>query len=107
MIYGLDAAYPPSLAQARSQYRLGWRFHAGYIGGPRATNAWSNADFGRLASVGFSFLPIYVAATYPWDDTSGLDWQMGFDAGVEADGKMGECGFNETQICVLDAEYGD
>lgn len=107
MNYGLDAAYPPTLSQARQQFKLGWRFYGGYLGGPRAVHGWSNADFGRLASAGFVFLPIYVGATAPYDVVSRLTWDRGFQDGLEADDLMGRCGFNEFQIAVLDAEYGD
>lgn len=107
LIYGLDAAYPPSLSQAKRQYQLGWRAYGGYLGGPRATHAWTNNDFARLASAGFVFLPIYVGATAPYDDVTQLTWDRGFADGLDTDGLLGECGFNEQQIAVLDAEYGD
>lgn len=88
-------------------FSLGWRFFGGYLGGPRAFHTWSNADFHRLADVGFVFLPIDVPATYPYDDVTALTWDQGWAEGLGADDRAGQCGFNEIQPVVMDVEYGD
>lgn len=107
MIYGLDAAYPPSAVAAKTMFGYGWRFFGGYIGGPRATHAWTHGDFERLASVGFSFIPIYVGRTAPYDGPGEFTHNQGVADGTEATILTGACGFNESTILCLDAEYGD
>lgn len=107
MRYFLDAAYAPSTAAARRQFSLGWTAYGGYIGGPRATNAWSHSDFERLAAIGFTFVPLYVGRTSPYDSPSAFTHEQGIIDGTEACVQTGACGFNETTILCLDAEYGD
>lgn len=61
MLWGLDAAFAPSsLGIARAQFDLGYRFYCGYVGG-HAYNAWTPAEWQRVAAAGFQLLPIWVA----------------------------------------------
>lgn len=107
MLYGLDSAYAPSTAAARRLFSLGWRFYCGYVGGPRATHAWSHDDFARLAGEGFVFLPIYVGRTVHYDPISAFTFDQGVKDGDEANVLTGACGFDSTTPLCLDAEYGD
>lgn len=104
MIYGLDAAYAPSVATARRLWTDGWRFFGGYLGGPRAAHGWSNADFGRLASIGFRFIPIFVGRNLPWDTTAAFTYDQGIADGDAANNLAGSCGFDENQALCLDVE---
>lgn len=104
MIYGLDAAYAPTTATARILWGRGWRWFGGYIGGPRAAHKWSNADFGRLASVGFAFAPLYVGRNMPWDGRSAFTFEQGLADGDDSNWRAGEAGFNEEQPICLDVE---
>jgi glycoside hydrolase-like protein len=105
--YFLDAAYPPTTAAARRQFALGWTAYGGYVGGPRAANVWSHAAFERLADIGFTFVPIYVGRTSPYDRPGAFNYDQGKEDGTDACVQTGACGFNETTILCLDAEYGD
>lgn len=107
MLYGLDTAYAPTLSAAKTMYANGWRWFGGYIGGPRASHAWTHADFARLASAGFVFAPIYVGRTSPYDSPSAFNSVQGIKDAREATILTGACGFNESTPLVLDAEYGD
>lgn len=104
MLYGLDVAYAPNIMTARRLYSQGWRFFGGYTGGPRAAHAWSNADFGRLAKVGFTFIPIYVGRNLPWDDSSAFNYDQGVADGDDSNNLAGACGFNSQQAICLDVE---
>lgn len=104
MIYGLDAAYAPSAATARKLWGAGWRFFGGYTGGPRAAHAWSNGDFGRLAAIGFTFIPIFVGRNLPWDDPSAFTFEQGLADADQSNGLAGGCGFDENQPICLDVE---
>jgi hypothetical protein len=103
-LYGLDSAYAPSLATARRLYGYGWRFFGGYTGGPRAAHGWSNADFGRLARVGFRFIPIFVGRNLPWDEPASFNREQGIADGDDSNNLAGACGFDSDQAICLDVE---
>lgn len=104
MLYGLDAAYAPTRTGARTLWSQGWRFFGGYIGGPRAAHAWSNADFGRLAKIGFRFIPIYVGRNLPWDAPAAFNFNQGLADADDSNTLAGACGFNADQPICLDVE---
>lgn len=125
MKYGLDSAGPPSVNGARVMYSNGWRFYGGYVGGPRCSftrgaiplgdpyrTGWENQDFGRLAPIGFLFLPIYVGRNVgdnpanPWDGPEMFTIDQGITDADASNTLLGACGFDGNQIAVLDAEYG-
>lgn len=106
MIYGIDSAYAPTRYQAGRIFSLGWRWSICYVGGPRATNKWTNAQTGTLATAGFTFVPTYVGRNAPWDGPEAFTFDQGAADGVEADVQTGACGFDGTTILALDLEYG-
>jgi hypothetical protein len=114
MKYGIDCVYPPNRQQAQSMINYGWSWIGVYIGGPRAAsdNSWQEDEGSdkfpvrRLADVFDGFLPIYVGRNQPWDDQRVFTRQQGISDGDQANILMGACGFNESQPCCLDVEYG-
>lgn len=110
MLYGLDCLNPPTSAQGNEMWRLGWRFLGMYTGGPRAAaghHGWPNESVGRLADLGFRFLPIYVGRTFPYDGVADFTYEQGLADGDDSNILAGAAGFNAAQVVVLDAEYGD
>lgn len=110
MLYGVDCTRPPTTVDAWRIWAKGWRWMAAYIGGPRAASGhhgWPNADVGRLAAVGFVFLPIYVGRTHPYDPPSAFTYLQGLADGDDANVLTGACGFDSDTPLALDAEAGD
>lgn len=110
MLYGVDCARPPAVYQARRIWANGWRWMAVYVGGPRAAaghHGWPNAAVGALAQIGFTFMPIYVGRTHPYDPPSAFTYRQGLADGDEANVLTGACGFDSGTPLALDAEAGD
>jgi hypothetical protein len=107
--YFLDCLNPPPNATARTMFNNGWTGLCVYVGGPRCAaghQGWPNAAVGKLAAVGFTFLPLYVGRNQPWDAPSAFTRSAGLHDGQEATVLTGACGFSELTILGLDMEYG-
>jgi hypothetical protein len=120
ILYGPDAAFPPDVSDTEAIWANGWRFWAGYVGGPRVLggsgplgqpgrrSAYDRAAFVRLQNAGFLLAPpFYVGRTSPYDPPEAFSYERGLADGDDANELMGLCGFNEDQPLTLDAEYGD
>lgn len=112
--FGLDMAYPPTVAQAQQMQALGYTWCLVYINGPRtmAHTAWQQVDgvsYPVRDLVPYfpdGFLPITVGRNVPWDKGPSFTANQGMIDANTANVSTGACGFDSSSPLGLDIEYG-